>query len=27
LEENTSLGATADTGNVLHVTCSYEDIS
>ena len=27
LEENTSLGATADTANVLHVTCSYEDIS
>ena len=27
LEENTSLGATADTGNVFHVTCSYEDIS
>jgi hypothetical protein len=27
LEENTSLGATADTVNALHVTCSYEDIS
>jgi hypothetical protein len=27
LEENTSLGATADTVNAFHVTCSYEDIS
>lgn len=27
LEENTSLGATAGTANILIVTCSYEDIS
>lgn len=27
LEENTSLGATAGTANVLIITCSYEDIS
>lgn len=27
LEENSSLGATAGTGNALVVTCSYEDIS
>jgi hypothetical protein len=27
LEENSSLGATAGTGNTLTVTCSYEDIS
>lgn len=27
LEENSSLGATAGTGNTLIVTCSYEDIS
>ena len=27
LEENTSLGATAGTANVMIVTCSYEDIS
>ena len=27
LEENTSLGAPADTANVFHVTCSYEDVS
>lgn len=27
LEENTSIGATAGTGNTLIVTCSYEDIS
>jgi hypothetical protein len=27
LEENTSLGISAATGNVITVTCSYEDIS
>lgn len=27
LEENTSIGAIADTANTLAVTCSYEDIS
>lgn len=27
LEENTSIGATAGTANVIHVTVSYEDIS
>lgn len=27
IEENQSLGATANTGNTLIVTCSYEDIS
>ena len=27
LEENTSIGATAGTANVMHVTVSYEDIS
>ena len=27
LEENSSLGATAGTANILCVTCSYEDIS
>lgn len=27
LEENTSIGATAGTGNTMIVTCSYEEIS